>query len=427
MLAALLLAVTAASAAPNGDPTPDTCTATPAAHASFKARTAPQGGVPGGWPRKDMKRRASPQAERAREQKRAFKRYPADVQQALLRGELREGLDEVAATIAWGLPDHTWDRPGKRCRALVYADQGSGAAIVATCDGHIDQLFDVQAPVDCTRLDAVTPRLKKHRRWFAGLPLEQQASVVFGVPAEWMTADDLTRTLGDPVKRLSTDTRLVFHDDTGYYEGLTVELVDGRAARWTAPDERLFTRTGRRQFRRDQRKAERDAWRKQQQAAAREARRQAVTTLLVAAAVIAANDIAAQQSGGPGDASPAPAPSRSSGGPTVQRTETAAPAAVGDPSGTHTLQGWCSAVFQFSSTVTVRGGSFTAKTVLTPGPNVTAEVRRSTQSGAVVQDGESISFGRFASGLIDITGGLSLTLGAEAPVECVGQRVIHAR
>jgi hypothetical protein len=91
------------------------------------------------------------------------------------------------------------------------------------------------------------------------------------------------------------------------------------------------------------------------------------------------------------------------------------------------LQGWCSAVFQFESVVTVRGGAFTARTVLTPGPRVSGEARRSTQSGAVAQDGGSISFGRFASGLIDVTGGLSLTLGVDAPVECVGQRVIHAR
>jgi hypothetical protein len=54
-------------------------------------------------------------------------------------------------------------------------------------------------------------------------------------------------------------------------------------------------------------------------------------------------------------------------------------------------------------------------------------VQRSTQSGAVVQDGGSISFGSFASGMIDITGGLSLVLGAGAPTGCAGQRVIHAR
>ncbi len=274
--------------------------------------------------------------------------------------------------------------------------------------------------------------MKKNKRWFADLSLEQQAGVVFGVPAEWMTAEDLGRTLGDPVKRSSTDTHLVFHDDTGYYEGLTVELEAGRAARWTAPDEMLFTRVGRRQFRRDQRKAEREAWREQQKAEVREARRAAIATLLVASVAIAAQEIAHESSGGSGGGSsppPAPAPSGGGGGgsPTVERHETAAAPTFGDPSGTHRLQGWCSAVFQFDSTLSVRGGSFTAKTVLTPGPRVSGEPRSSTQRSAVAQDGESISFGGFGSGLVDITGGLSLTLGTAAPVECVGQRVIEVR
>jgi len=368
-----------------------------------------------------MKRRASPQAARAREHKRAFKRYPPDVQQALLQGELRAGLDEVAATIAWGLPDVSWDRPGRRCRALVYADQGSGAAIVSACDGRIEELFDVQASVDCTRLDAVAPRLKRHRRWFTDLSLEQQAGVVFGVPASWMTADDLDRTYGDPVKRLSSETTRVFHDDTGYYEGLTVELEGGVAVRWAAPDEQLFTRAGQRQFRKDQRKAERDAWRQEQQAQARATRRQVITTLLVASAAIAAQEIAKEangESGGGGGGGPSPGVAPVAGtAPAVKREETVVAAPMGDPSGTHVLQGWCSAVFQFESVVTVRGGSFAAQTVLSPGPRVSGEARRSAQSGAVVQDGESISFGAFASGLINIAGGLSLTLGAGAPVE----------
>ncbi len=156
LLVAPLLTPTA-WAGTDGDPTPDTCEATPAVQSGFKPRTSAIGGSPGGWPRKEMKRRASPQAERARAARKDFKRYPADVQTALLRGELREGLDEVAATIAWGLPDYAWDRPGRRCRALVYADQGTGAAVVEACDGHIDQLYDVQSAIDCTRLDAVTP------------------------------------------------------------------------------------------------------------------------------------------------------------------------------------------------------------------------------------------------------------------------------
>jgi hypothetical protein len=394
MTAALLLLAALAHAGTDGDPTPGVCTATPEVQARFKPRASPpEADLAGGWPRREMRRRASPQALRAKEHKRTFKRYPADVQQALLQGELRAGLDEVAAFIAWGAPDYAWDRPGRQCRALVYAEQGSGAAVVDSCVGRIDRLYDVQAPVDCTRLDAVEPRIRKHRRWFADLSLEQQAGVVFGVPAAWMTAEDLAPTYGEPVKKMSTESRLVFHDDTGYYEGLTVELEDGLAARWTAPDEQLFTRAGRRQYRKDQRKVERDAWREQQKEQVREACRQVITTLLVASAAIAAQEIANEAMGGSsgggngggggggGGGGPVAAPSGGGGGPTVERHETGVPPAVGDPSGSHVLQGWCSAVFQFESVVTVRGGSFTAKSVLTPGPRVSGVLRPPVWSG----------------------------------------------
>lgn len=432
----LLLLATLAHAGGGGDPTPGVCTSTPTVQEGYKPRAAPpETDAPGGWPRRALKRRASPQALRAKEHKRSFKRYPADVQDALLRGELREGLDEVAAYIAWGAPDFSWDRPGRQCRALVYADQGSGAAVVDTCRGRVQTLYDAQAPVDCTRLDAVAPRLDKHRRWFAELELEQQTGVVFGVPAGWMTADDLRRTFGEPVRRMSSADRLVFHDDTGYYEGLTVELEGGLAARWGAPAEQLFTRAGRRQHRKDQRAAERDAWREQQRDEVRQARRQVITTLLVASAAIAAQEIAKESMGGGASApasspEPRPAPASSGsggGGPKVERSETVVPPAVGDPAGSHVLKGWCSAVFQLESVVTVRGGRFTAKSVLTPGPRVTGEVQRSTQSGSVQQDGDAIRFGDFASGMIDITGGLSLVLGPGAPTGCAGQRVIHER
>ncbi|MEZ4321055.1 MAG: hypothetical protein R3F61_26485 [Myxococcota bacterium] len=185
--------------------------------------------VPGGWDKKRLEAFPPHRVAQAELEKSAFKRFPVTIQDALLSGTLPEadGLGEVALKLAWGEPDFVWGtEPG--CRALLYGEKAP-PELVETCDGEIVGRYGLAAPIACSRLDAVVPRLGK--RTLSELDRAQQVGLLAGLPDRWMTEDDLEVAFGEPrEKKGSTRTYL---DDRGVQLDLTVHLDEaGYAERW---------------------------------------------------------------------------------------------------------------------------------------------------------------------------------------------------
>jgi len=186
--------------------------------------------APGGWDKKRLAKFPTHRVAQAEQYKSAFKRYPAEVQDALLAGRIPNivGLDEVALKLAWGEPDATWDTESG-CRALLYGDH-SPPMVVDSCDGELFERREISTSISCERLDGVVPRLGK--RSLEGLERIEQVSVFAGVPGRFMDESLLEVAFGEVHEKRRR--RRVYLDDSGYRPDLTVDLDDaGYAASWT--------------------------------------------------------------------------------------------------------------------------------------------------------------------------------------------------
>lgn len=184
---------------------------------------------PGGWDKKRLSAFPAHRVAQAELDKTAFKRFPAEVQDDLLNGILPDvdGLGEVALKLAWGEPDLFWETD-RGCRALLYGERNP-PEVVDTCDGLIVERHTLVAPIACTRLDAVAPRLKK--AGLDALDRSQQVDLVAGIPGVWMDEAWLETAFGKPSEK--TRNRRVYLDDRGLKGDLRVDLDQaGYAAHW---------------------------------------------------------------------------------------------------------------------------------------------------------------------------------------------------
>ena len=230
------------------------CSVEQATAESFKPRAAePMWVDPGGWDGKRFKGMAKERKKQFKSFKRQFASYPADAQADILNGVLREDLDEVATWLAWGPPTWTWKAEGKKCRNLLYAGVGDIDVVLNTCEGATESLFEIAAPIECDRLDAVVPRVDKKKKVSGDWSAEQMVAVLAGVPQNWMAKDDLEVAFGKPDKKRKKGTELMFLADDGLHEGPTVVLVDGLAESWTFPTVSHLTRSGERALKKGER------------------------------------------------------------------------------------------------------------------------------------------------------------------------------
>ena len=107
------------------------------------------------------------------------------------------------------LPDLFWETD-RGCRALLYGERNP-PEVVDTCDGLIVERHTLVAPIACTRLDAVAPRLKK--AGLDALDRSQQVDLVAGIPGVWMDETWLETAFGKPSEK--TRNRRVYLDDRG--------------------------------------------------------------------------------------------------------------------------------------------------------------------------------------------------------------------
>ena len=142
-------------------------------------------GEAGGW-RKDAFAALPPSRRAQIEQyKKAFKRYPAAVQDELLRGELPDGLDEVAAVVAWGEPGFVWSS-GRGCIGMLYGvDDGRPVALQA-CEGSLTERVELQRTVPCLWLAQGAERFDKRRKDLAAYDFTQQIEIIAGHRTDWM-------------------------------------------------------------------------------------------------------------------------------------------------------------------------------------------------------------------------------------------------
>lgn len=417
---------------------------------SFKPKKSSlQWDAPGKGNRKLLKTAPMDVVEAVKANKSSWKRYPRDVQEALVAGRITGDLDEAALDIAWGAPEWTWKLADKGCRALLYSG-GRTDTLVTTCDGAITDRFTLEAPVECERLDVVVPRIDKKARWFRDLELEQQTHVVAGVPRPWMDVDALEVTFGDVYKRKSTDETLVFHDDTGYYRGPTIQMVDGLASSWTFPEADTLTRKGKRRQRRDRRKEEQSERRDQLAAARAEQRKAILSAALAVAVAVAVDEIHQQQTvssgagGGSGSSGYRPATTTtedlgnggsrtttqsSQDGIDTTHTQTHVPPPLDDVDGSWDFQSvMCGgSMMQTLGTLTIRGDSYSVKGTKQIVVASDHEPQSYSTSGAVVREGKDIVLEGFARGTTAVTG-MQLFLTVDTPAfECAGKQVIVTR
>ena len=244
----------------------------------------------GGWDGKRFKGLSKELRKDFKKHKRQFAAYPADAQEDILAGRLREDLDEVAAWLAWGAPSWTWKAEEKGCRHLLYADRGPTDVVLSTCDGQTQALYELGAPISCERLDSVVPRIEKKGRISKSWEPEQMVAALAGIPQTWMARDDLDLVFGKPDSKREKGTVLTYLDDDGLHEGPTITLEDERAATWSFPERKLLTRSGERELRKEARAENQQARSEQLDKA-----RKTIFGLLNAAAVVGM--AAAEQSG----------------------------------------------------------------------------------------------------------------------------------
>lgn len=155
-------------------------------------------GEPGGWRKGAMSTLTPARRAQIEIYKKAFKRYPASIQDELLRGDLPDGLDEVAAVVAWGEPGYLWTT-GRRCVGLLYGvDEGRPVALNA-CEGRIVERLDLARTVPCARLTEGAARCDRERKAMGGYTFAQQVEIVAGHRADWMDGQAMELAFGrDP-------------------------------------------------------------------------------------------------------------------------------------------------------------------------------------------------------------------------------------
>lgn len=144
-----------------------------------------QVGGEAGWRKARMAELDPAQRAKVELYKRAFKRYPEAVQEALLRGDLPDGLDEVAVTLAWGEPLYVW-RSNTDCRGLLYGVDDGRPVAFESCSGVLSAPVHLVRTVSCRRLLDVHDRLEKKHRQLRPYTFVQQLDIVAGHTAEWL-------------------------------------------------------------------------------------------------------------------------------------------------------------------------------------------------------------------------------------------------
>jgi hypothetical protein len=155
-------------------------------------------GDPGGWPKQQLAQLTPSARAKVEQYKRAFKRYPVDVQERLLAGDLPDGLDEVAAVLAHGEPGYVWES-GRGCIGMLYGllpDDPAGAVAFEACDGSLQTRVDLLRPIPCSRIAAGKERWDKKSRRLEEYTFEQQLDVLAGVRADWMDQQALELAFG---------------------------------------------------------------------------------------------------------------------------------------------------------------------------------------------------------------------------------------
>lgn len=416
-----------------------TCTSSQAV-GSYKPRAGGVDGVGAGWPKHEVKAMPFGQQERWKDHKSVAKRYPADRQQELMDGVVRTPIEEVGVYLAWGAPDYAW-KVGGGCRALLYATEHD--RLFETCGGNITAEYELEAPLDCERLDVVVPRVEKRKGRFRDLTREQQLELLVGTPGTWMDKHDVELAFGEPFKKKGDVWR--YHDDSGVVEGPVVTYADGQVASVVWPSNPTVTRKGRRIQRKEaaeQRRAELEAYRREAAAERRRTLLKAVAvTAVVAAAVAVADEL--EPSSPPPAPSPRPSPSPSSSTSTDGRstTTTSHSSTNGIPvthtqtvvddtprleDGRYTFKPTCSMPFTASIAITVSGGRFTAKSVvdLITASDPPFEPEHATLSGAVTHRGDVVTLEGLGSGQVYHNGYVKLRTSAWPHAACANKEGI---
>jgi len=275
-----------------------TCEATASTEQRFKPQAAEEAdwGEPGGWDKSRFRGMDRDDKKLFKRYRTAFSAYPQASQDAILAGELRADLDEVALYLSWRAPAFVFPGEDKSCRRLLYVHDGLGA-LASTCDGRVEALHQIEAPLPCERLDQVLPRMERAKREVATWSAEQHVQVLLGVPDTWMGRDTLEMAFGKPEKKWNGGAKLRFSADSGIHEGPTVWLVDDLADAWTFPAATVLNKEGRKQERKAEKAERKGEAQEDRVAAARERRGGALRLLTQVAAIGAAAAVEAQ--GGP--------------------------------------------------------------------------------------------------------------------------------
>ncbi|MCA9570339.1 MAG: hypothetical protein KC656_20990, partial [Myxococcales bacterium] len=142
-------------------------------------------GESGGWRRETFSGLTPARRAQMELYKKEFKRLPAAIQDEIVKGELPDGLDEVAAVLAWGEPGYVWPSD-RRCIGMLYGvDEGLPVALEA-CDGRIVERVQLLRTVPCTRLAQGVDRWDKKAKHFAEYTFLQQLDILAGHKGDWM-------------------------------------------------------------------------------------------------------------------------------------------------------------------------------------------------------------------------------------------------
>lgn len=155
-------------------------------------------GDEGGWNKSALASLTPSARAKVEQYKKAFKRYPVDVQERLLSGELPDGLDEVAVVLAYGEPGYVWETD-RSCIGMLYGldpAAKAGNVVFEACDGAVVDQIDLIRPIPCTRIAAGDDRWSKKSKHLMGYTFSQQVDVLAGHRAEWMDERALELAFG---------------------------------------------------------------------------------------------------------------------------------------------------------------------------------------------------------------------------------------
>lgn len=175
--------------------------------------------APAGWPKAKIAGLKPSDRAKVEMYKSTFRKYPVEIQNAVMAHRLPDRGDEVAVALAWGEPDYFWD-VDKQCRAMLYAVDRTQPHLITTCEGEIDDALPLLRNIPCEVLEATVARAEAGKKAFARLTADQQLDVLARHRASWMDDAALKLAFGERAPRTQGDGPIA-----GPREGAPMEVA----------------------------------------------------------------------------------------------------------------------------------------------------------------------------------------------------------